>query len=46
MGSESPGFEFLLLMPLGLVIGLAQPQQPALGDEATAWGCGKVTERG
>lgn len=32
--------------PLGLSLGLAQPQQPALGDEATAWGGGEVTERG
>lgn len=34
------------VVTLGVSLGLAQTQQPALGDEATAWGRGEVTERG
>ena len=34
------------VVTLGVSLGLAQPQQPALGDETVAWCRGEVTERG
>ena len=45
-GQRVLGLNSCFSCPLGVSLGLAQPQQSALGDEATAWSHGEVTERG